>query len=411
MSRRLQQGLSLIELMVALLLSGLLLLGLVEIFSASRASYQMAQGLARTQESSRFAIDALQRDARMSGHFGCVSDQAHFYAGNGMFGELFLSDRSNYTTVPAAREALRFDYSVRGYEARNTGPADTVSLIADPVVGSAADWVPAVQNDFFNSLDPRPIRGSDLLVLRVLSPESAEVIGFTTGNPATIRVNPGQTQWGSLTRAVATPGLFGIADCRSVVLFQASAVADVSGAKVLTVRTTGVNQIAFDGSDTFASGQARLYRADSYLYYIGLKKNAVDFTGKAIPTLYRARFDAAPGTDTIAVASEEIVEGVENMQLLFAQDMVTDPTQPPTGVIDAVRTAANLLPASDSSGGWQRVGGMQVGLLIRSTDPASAQQRTAATRSLGTQLTLPDDQRYRTVYETSIALRNRLYGN
>lgn len=415
MSRRLQQGLSLIELMVALLLSGLLLLGLVEIFSASRASYQMAQGLARTQESSRFAIDALQRDARMSGHFGCVSDQAHFYAGNGMFGELFLSNRSNYTTVPAAREALRFDYSVRGYEARNTGPANTLDLTADPALGAPGDWVPAVQNDFFNSLDPRPIRGSDLLVLRVLSPESAEVTGFTTGNPATIRVNPAQTQWGSLTRTVATPGLFGIADCRSVVLFQASAIADVSGAKVLTVRTTGVNQIAFDGSDTFASGQARLYRADSYLYYVGLKKiagnDAVDFTGKKIPALYRARFDAAPGTDTIAVTSEEIVEGVENMQLLFAQDMITDPAQPPTGVIDSVRTAAALLPASDSSGGWQRVGGMQVGLLIRSTDPASAQQRTAATRSLGTQLTLPNDQRYRTVYETNIALRNRLYGN
>ncbi|MBX9403990.1 PilW family protein [Lysobacter sp. BMK333-48F3] len=407
MSRRLQQGLSLIELMVALLLSGLLLLGLVEIFSASRASYQMAQGLARTQESSRFAIDALQRDARMSGHFGCVSDQAHFYAGNGMFGELFLSNRSNYASIPSAREALRFDYSVRGYEARNTGPADTLNLTAGPTNGAAGDWVPALPDALFNALNPAPIRGSDVLVLRVLSPESAEVTGFTTGNPATIRVNPAETQWGSLTRAVATPGLFGIADCRSVVLFQASAVADVTGAKVLTVRTTGVNQIAFDGSDTFASGQARLYRADSYLYYLGFKLVGAD----KIPSLYRARFDAAPGTDTIVPTIEEIVEGVENMQLLFAQDMITDPTQPPTGVIDAVRTASSLLPASDSSGGWQRVGGMQVGLLIRSIDGASAQPRTAVTRSLGTQLTLPDDQRYRTVYETNIALRNRLYGN
>ena len=44
-------------------------------------------------------------------------------------------------------------------------------------------------------------------------------------------------------------------------------------------------------------------------------------------------------------------------------------------------------------------------------DPASAQKRTVVQRSLGTQLTLPDDQRYRTVYETNIALRNRLYGN
>ncbi|WP_363797867.1 PilW family protein [Lysobacter firmicutimachus] len=414
MSRRLQQGLSLIELMVALLLSGLLLLGLVEIFSASRASYQLAQGLARTQESSRFAIDALQRDARMSGHFGCVSDQAHFYAGNGMFGELFLSDRSNYTTIPANREPLRFDYSVRGYEARNTGPADTVNLTATPVLGTAADWVPALSNEFFAALNPKPIRGSDILVLRFLSPESAEVTGFTTGNPATIRVNPAATQWGVLTRNVTNPGLFGIADCRSVVLFQASSVTDVAGAKVISVRNNGVNQIAFDGSDTFASGQARLYRAESFVYYVGLKQRVDSGITSDEPTLYRARFDAAPGATAVSLdggVAEEIVESVENMQLLFAQDTVTNPANPPTGIIDGVRTAANLLPANDSSGGWQRVGGMQVGLLIRSTDPAAAQQRTAAPRSLGTQLTLPNDQRYRTVYETNIALRNRLYGN
>jgi type IV pilus assembly protein PilW len=132
--------------------------------------------------------------------------------------------------------------------------------------------------------------------------------------------------------------------------------------------------------------------------------------------LYRARFTALPGAGSLSLdadtgIAEEVVEGVENMQLLYGQDTVTDPTQSPTGVIDSVRTASTLLPNSSSSGGWQRVGEMQVGLLIRSTDPASAQKRTVVQRSLGTQLTLPDDKRYRTVYETNIALRNRLYGN
>jgi type IV pilus assembly protein PilW len=179
----------------------------------------------------------------------------------------------------------------------------------------------------------------------------------------------------------------------------------------VTVRTAGVNQIGFDGSDTFASGQARLYRAETLVYYVGLKLRP---GGVEEPTLYRARFNAAPGTAAVTLiggTAEEVVESVENMQLLFAQDAVSDPAQPPTGVIDGIRTAATLLPTNDSSGGWQRVGGMQVGLLIRSTDAASAQQRTTAPRSLGTRLTLPNDQRYRSVYETSIALRNRLYGN
>lgn len=405
MSRRPQAGLSLIELMVALLLSTLLVLGLIEIFSASRASYLMAQGLSRAQESSRFAIDSLQRDARMSGHFGCVSDQAHFYSGNGAFGELFLSNRSDYNAIPAAREALRFDYSIRGYEARATAPGDTLTIAAVPTAGGSADWVPALPAVFVNSLRPAPIRGSDILMLRFLSPESAEVTAFATGNPATITVNP--AQWPVLTSATPNPGLFGIADCRSVVVFQASAISVTPGAVQITARSNGVNQISFDGSDTFASGQARLYRAESFVYYVGLNANSE-------PTLYRARFNVLPGSSAIALdtgASEEVVEGVDNMQLLFAQDLITNSAQPPSGVINGIRTAAAILPANDSQVGWQRVGGVQVGLLVRGNDRAGATQKTAPTRSLGTQLVTPNDGRYRNVYETNIALRNRLFGN
>lgn len=395
-----------IELMVALVLSGLLILGLVQIFSASKSSYLSAQGLARAQEGSRFAIDALQHDARMAGHFGCVSDQAHFYAGSGMFGELFLSNRADYTTIPAVREALKFDYSLRGFEARNTGPSNTLAILADPVEGAAGDWVPAVPAAFFASLNPVPIRGSDLLVLRFLSPESAGVTSFTTGNAATINV--ARAQWDSLTTATPEPALFGIADCRSVVMFQATEV-DVGGTNVkLTVRNNGLNQVGFDGSDTFASGQARLYRAESFVYYVGLNAKTRQ------PTLFRARFTAGRGGTAISLDtgfSEEVVEGVENMQLLYGQDTVTNPALPPTGVINGFQTAATLLPASDSQGGWQRVGSVQVGLLIRSPDAASTRQRVVAPRSLGTQLTLPQDTRYRAVYETNIALRNRLYGN
>ncbi|MBT2745466.1 MULTISPECIES: PilW family protein [unclassified Lysobacter] len=414
MSRRLQAGLSLIELMVALLLSTLLVLGLIQIFSTSRASYQMAQGLARAQESSRFAIDALQRDARMSGHFGCVSDQAHFYAGNGMFGELFLTKRDDYNSMPATNEPLRFDYSIRGYEAAGTAPTNTLNLSTAPAEGAAGDWSPALTTQFFAALNPTPIRGSDIVVLRSLSPESVEVTGFTTGNPATILANA--AQWHVLTTTTDKPGLFGIADCRSAVMFQATKIQDVGGAKQITVENKGLNQIAFDGSDTFAKGQARLYRAESLVYYVGFKLPKKTRPEDNELVLYRARFNALPGADALSLdadtgIAEEVVEGVENMQLLYGQDTVTDPAQSPTGVIDSVRTAATLLPNSSSSGGWQRVGEMQVGLLIRSTDPASAQKRTVVQRSLGTQLTLPDDKRYRTVYETNIALRNRLYGN
>ena len=70
----LNRGLSLVELMVALAIGLLLLLGLVEIFGASRAAFSSAEGSARIQENSRFALEFLRRDARMAGHMGCLNE-------------------------------------------------------------------------------------------------------------------------------------------------------------------------------------------------------------------------------------------------------------------------------------------------------------------------------------------------
>ncbi len=410
-SRSSQAGLSLIELMVALLLSGLLLVGLVQIFSASRASYQMAQGLARVQETSRFAIDYLQRDARMAGQFGCVNDQVHIYAGHGMFGELFLSDRNNYTTLPniANKEALNFDFSIQGFEAKGSSSGDTVDLTAATLPnGAASDWTPALPDSML-ALKPAPIKGSDVLALRFLSAESADILSFTlpgeAGPNATINVNP--TQWPVLKKDLDKGGLFGLADCRQVVVFAANQVTEGATATTLTIAASGVNQSTFDGSDTFAPGQARVYRADSFVYYVGLND-------QKLPSLYRARYNVEPGSGAITLAggaSEQLVDGVENLQLLYGQDSVTDAGKAPIGLIESTRRADQLLPAGDQRTAWQRVGAMQVGLLVSSSDPAASGQRASSPQSLGVSFKLPNDGRFRTTYETSIALRNRLYGN
>lgn len=414
MNRYRQAGLSLIELMVALLLSTLLVLGLIEIFSASKSSYLMAQGLSRAQETSRFAIDSLQRDARMTGHFGCVSDQAHFYSGSGLFGELFLKNRSDYTSIPNELEPLKFNYSIRGYEANNTGPNGILNLTAQQPAGGVGEWTPALPDMIFGSLNPKPLRGSDVLVLRFLSPESSEVLKFNTGANAVIDVK--SDQWlavGGAEAPIDKPGLLAIADCRSVVLFHASKAETLAdNVTRISVASGGLNQTEFDGSDTFTSGQARLYRAETFVYYVGIK--AADQPGAGEPALFRARYTAQVGPPRLEVdtgRSEEMVEGVENMQLMYAQDIVTDPLLPPTGVINSLNTANAVLPNSGSQAGWQRVGGMRVGLLIRGTEGATASMREVAPRSLGTQLTLPNDGRYRAVYETNVALRNRLFGN
>ena len=71
----LQRGLSLIELMVAMLLSMLLLLGATQMFITSKQSYSNNTDLARIQENARFAMEFIGYDLRNAGFKGdCRTD-------------------------------------------------------------------------------------------------------------------------------------------------------------------------------------------------------------------------------------------------------------------------------------------------------------------------------------------------
>lgn len=68
-----QNGLSLIEMMVAIAISLILLAGVIQIFLGSKQSYRLNENMSRIQESGRFAMEFLARDMRMIGYQGCAS--------------------------------------------------------------------------------------------------------------------------------------------------------------------------------------------------------------------------------------------------------------------------------------------------------------------------------------------------
>lgn len=67
MSRHAQQGLSLVEIMISLLLGSLLSIGIIRVFSGTQASNNIIIGEARLTENSRFAADALAHQLRQTG--------------------------------------------------------------------------------------------------------------------------------------------------------------------------------------------------------------------------------------------------------------------------------------------------------------------------------------------------------
>ncbi|MCL7945877.1 PilW family protein [Marinobacter sp. ATCH36] len=71
-----QSGLSIIELMIALLLGSLLTVGLVQIFTSNSQAFRMSEAVARSQEYGRIASEMLSRETRGAGYYGCNSQNA-----------------------------------------------------------------------------------------------------------------------------------------------------------------------------------------------------------------------------------------------------------------------------------------------------------------------------------------------
>ncbi|MDL0433415.1 PilW family protein [Marinobacter sp. TBZ242] len=69
-----QAGLSLVELMVALVLGLLLSAGVITIFISAKQDYQVQDAVSQVQENGRFSLEFLSSDIRMAGYTGCSNE-------------------------------------------------------------------------------------------------------------------------------------------------------------------------------------------------------------------------------------------------------------------------------------------------------------------------------------------------
>ncbi|EMR4107557.1 PilW family protein [Stenotrophomonas maltophilia] len=376
-------GLSLVELMIALVISLVLMLGVVQVFMASQAASRLSEGASRVQENARFALDFLERDIRMAGYMGCVNDQAHVVKNQG-------DPVSHLGASSGDGSPLDFSVSIQGFDAPGTAPGGRLALGA---TWSAPSALPAA----ITRLSPAPAGGSDVLVLRYLAPEGVPVTGISSsGGNALLDMD--STRVARLTSGgVAAPTLFGIADCAHADIFAGT----LSAARV-TAPSLDLSRYAAQ-----PTGQTMLYRAESMVYYVGINPE----TGQ--PGLRRARANSAGAY----AVNEELVEGIESLQLLYGLDSTANISlgTPPAGNITRLAAATGVSSNANAAGAaqWLRVGQVQVGLLARSPTPSSSSTPANPLSVLGVGFASSDrpDGRYRSSYEVSIALRNRLFGN
>ncbi|WP_320825974.1 PilW family protein [Reinekea sp.] len=72
MNRSQQQGLSLVELMVAVVLASFIITGIVQVVLSNRQAFNLTESMVRVQESGRFTLNFIADDLRQSGNYGCT---------------------------------------------------------------------------------------------------------------------------------------------------------------------------------------------------------------------------------------------------------------------------------------------------------------------------------------------------
>lgn len=149
-SRRRAEGFSLIEIMVALLVSTVLIGGLAQVFSGTRETFSVQEAQSRIQENGRFALELIGRNLRMIGYEGC--------AGRSTQHTSILDDSGSTDGVPGFGEEALIGYSYNG--SWNRTPNHTLE---DPAAGSDAIELEYEDPDAVKVSDHQPDNNSVVL--------------------------------------------------------------------------------------------------------------------------------------------------------------------------------------------------------------------------------------------------------
>lgn len=321
-----QSGLSLIELMVALAIGAFLVLGIVTVFLANKNSSELETSLARLQENGRFALDLISEDILQAQYLGCNT------------GEVFVMNMVDDPNSPVFSNSLE---GIRAYEHLSSGSwASSPSLPSGMTTGaSSIDSIARVGSDVLGVRTSRLVEGAELAV-RVLP----------GGSQINLDSNPGcaisQGDRVIVTGCYLTAHMFEVTNslaCTSgtegdPVTLQAGSSANAT----TTFNTSYGDADVTDGDDAV---EVLLY--EEVFWFVadtGRERN-----GLPVFALYRE----ANGQ------RQEMIEGVEHMQLKFGQRVYLSDT---IRYIDPSDATLNL------DNNYEGVNSVRLALMVQSFD-------------------------------------------
>ncbi|MDT8399012.1 MAG: PilW family protein [Pseudomonadales bacterium] len=350
-----QSGFSLVELLVAMAIGLTVMSGVIQVLVASKSNFISERELAALQENARFAVKFISDEVRMAGFQGCsATPLSTANSLNGSSGNWFL-DGTGLQGFEHESGILSFPVEFRSEVAANT----------DAIVvrrGEHSGLVVAGNHNF---------NAANLPLNKQHSIKPGEILVMASG------------------------------DCQQVAVFQVSGPTNASNNATNIVHNTGTgtpgNCTKFLGGNfncntagsavglSFPKGSA-VMRLHSEAFYVGAST-----ADSSIPALFHEVLGLT-GT-TASTRSEELVQGVELMQILYGLDGNGD------------RRADRYLKADAALMDWSAVVSVRLFLRLRSLQPVYNNAE-----AFGTFQDIPGtdgaDRYLRQVVTTTIQIRN-----
>ncbi len=257
-----QSGLTMVELLVAMVLGLILIGGVVQIYLSNNQTYRVTEASSRIQENARFAFRYLTRQVRMAGFSGCAGRlQVYTNTLAGAATPGFLYD---------------FDKAIQGFEASGGG------------------WSPALPASISGAL-----AGSDILVVRGTTTSGTDIIGQPNGsNDCRNAASYSSPLKVSSSSGLAVGDIVVASNCSQASIFQ------ITGLTGTVAHNVGGGLSPGNSTTNLGAcyaGNGRLYKLATSSFFVGNNPNG-------LPALYRQENGNNP---------EELVDGIEQMQISY----------------------------------------------------------------------------------------------
>lgn len=378
-----QRGLSLIELMIAMMLGLMVSAGVIVLFNSASHIFRAEAQLARLQEEGRFAIAQIRSDLAMSGGLYCNNSGGNTRSGAGFFADglraptVYASDPSapmralsDVTTplgfAPAGPYSLPSFLAMRGYDCTTTGcsPIDPSSGIGIPVMGTAVG---------------KRVVGTSVITVRYLNPRGGWAIapdGDALGSKLvknvdgtlSIRLAPTSSE-PAIKNFQSQDPLALLADCANAQIFA------VSGQNSAELTSTGNNFVQPVVDEHMVAPRLFNLSRDfqTVTYYLKVVDNG-DGMGHTTGALIRRVNGGNPAVR--GGSSEEIARGIERLDFKYGVRLSDGrvryytAAQVDNGAKSDCLPVPVPIPGSDDRGClWRSVSLIEVNLLMDGQQP------------------------------------------